>query len=221
MPNISFSWYFWHIYFAWSNLGSSIPACVELYVQWEILLCFPTISFANFLVELKVKVVQSRPTLCDPHGLSGPWNSPGQNTGVGSLSLLQGNLPNPGIKPRSPALQADSLPAEPQGEPKNTGVGSLSLLQRIFLTQDQTGVSCIAGRFLTTELSGKPIGELNVPIKIMCSILLGSWLWFFGCCQQNWDRLNWVQYKSLQKKQIVMCLILRKCTYLWVRWYSL
>ena len=107
-------------------------------------------------------------------GLYGPWNSPGQNTGVGSLSLLQGNLPNPGIKPRSPALQADSLPAEPQGEPKNTGVGSLSLLQRIFLTQDQTGVSCIAGRFLTTELSGKPIGELNVPIKIMCSILLGS-----------------------------------------------
>ena len=30
--------------------------------------------------------------------------------------------PNPGIKPTSPALQADSLPAEPQGKPKNTGV---------------------------------------------------------------------------------------------------
>ena len=27
-----------------------------------------------------------------------------------------GDLPNPGIKPRSPALQADSLPAEPQGK---------------------------------------------------------------------------------------------------------
>ena len=38
-------------------------------------------------------------------------------------------------KPRSPALQADSLPAEPQGKPKNTRVGSLSLLQRIFPTQ--------------------------------------------------------------------------------------
>ena len=33
---------------------------------------------------------------------------------MGSLSLLQGNLPNPGIKPRSPTLQADSLPDEPQ-----------------------------------------------------------------------------------------------------------
>ena len=35
------------------------------------------------------------------------------------------DLPNPGIKPGSPALQADSLPAEPQGNPKNTRVGSL------------------------------------------------------------------------------------------------
>ena len=33
-------------------------------------------------------------------------------------------LPNPGIEPSSPALQADSLPGEPQGKPKNTGVGS-------------------------------------------------------------------------------------------------
>ena len=47
-----------------------------------------------------------------------------------------GHLPNPGIEPRSPALQVDSLPAEPQGKPKNTGVGSLSLLQGIFLTQE-------------------------------------------------------------------------------------
>ena len=47
-----------------------------------------------------------------------------------------GDLPNPGIEPRSPTLQADSLPAEPQGKPKNTGVGSLSLLQWVFPTQE-------------------------------------------------------------------------------------
>ena len=36
-----------------------------------------------------------------------PENSPGKNTGVGGhLPLLQ-SLPNPGIKPRSPVLQAD------------------------------------------------------------------------------------------------------------------
>ena len=52
-----------------------------------------------------------------------------------ALSLLQRDLPNPGIEPRSPALWVDSLPAEPQENPENTGVGSLSLLQQIFLTQ--------------------------------------------------------------------------------------
>ena len=40
--------------------------------------------------------------------------------GVGSLSRLY--PPNPGIEPRFPALQADSLPAEPQRKPKNPGV---------------------------------------------------------------------------------------------------
>ena len=47
-----------------------------------------------------------------------------------------GDLPNPGIKPRYPALQVDSLQAKPQRKPKNTGVGSLSLLQWIFQTQE-------------------------------------------------------------------------------------
>ena len=42
---------------------------------------------------LKVKVTQSCPTLCDPHGLYSPWNSIDWNTGVGSLSLLQGIFP--------------------------------------------------------------------------------------------------------------------------------
>ena len=51
-----------------------------------------------------------------PHGLYNPWNSTGQNTGVGSLSLLQGIF-HPGIEPRSSMLQVDSLPAEPQGKP--------------------------------------------------------------------------------------------------------
>ena len=46
------------------------------------------------------------------------------------------DLPNPGIESRSPALQAGSLSAEPQGKPKNTRVGSPSLLQGIFPTQE-------------------------------------------------------------------------------------
>ena len=47
-----------------------------------------------------------------------------------------GDLPNLGIEPRSPSLQVDSLPTEPQRKPKSTGVGNLSLLQQIFPTQE-------------------------------------------------------------------------------------
>ena len=50
--------------------------------------------------------------------------------------LPPGDLPNPGIEPRSPSLQVDSLLSGPPGNPKNTGVDSLSLLQGIFLTHE-------------------------------------------------------------------------------------
>ena len=46
------------------------------------------------------------------------------------------DLPNLGIEPRSPALQANSLSSEPPGKSMNTGVGSLSLLEVIFLIQE-------------------------------------------------------------------------------------
>ena len=51
---------------------------------------------------------------------------------------FQVQLPNPAIKPRFPAWQADSLPSKAPGKPKNSGVGSLSLLQAIFPTQEST-----------------------------------------------------------------------------------
>ena len=53
-----------------------------------------------------------------PHGLYSPWNSPGHNTGVDSLSLLQRIFPIQGLNPGLPQCrQADSLPAKPQGKP--------------------------------------------------------------------------------------------------------
>ena len=71
---------------------------------------------------------ESQPLVSDslqPHGVYSTWNSPGQNTRVGSCSFLQGIFPTQG-----------SNPAEPPGKNKNTRVGSLSLLQGIFLTQE-------------------------------------------------------------------------------------
>ena len=49
--------------------------------------------------KVKVKVTQSCPTLCEPYS---SWNSLGQNTGVGSLSLLQGIFPTQGSNPGLP-----------------------------------------------------------------------------------------------------------------------
>ena len=51
------------------------------------------------------------------YGLYSPWNSPGQNTEVGT----PGDLPNSEMKPRSPTLQADSLPAESPGSEGRIG----------------------------------------------------------------------------------------------------
>ena len=69
-----------------------------------------------------------------------------------------GDLPNPGIEPRSPTLRPDSLPAEPQRKPKKTGVGSLSLLQGIFLTQE-SNQGLLHCRWVLYQLSyqGSPI----------------------------------------------------------------
>ena len=84
-----------------------------------------------------VLVAQLYPTLCDPINCSlpgfCPWNSPDKNTGVGCHSILQGNLPNPGIEPGCPTLQAYYLPFEPQGKPdgKDFSTSIDSLIRRV------------------------------------------------------------------------------------------
>ena len=57
-----------------------------------------------------------RPSGLQPTRLLYPRNSPGKNTGVGLPFPSPGDLPHPGIKLWSPALQADSLPTEPPGK---------------------------------------------------------------------------------------------------------
>ena len=88
-----------------------------------------------------------------------------------------GNLPDPGIEPRSPALQADYLPAEPQGKPKNTGVGSQSLLQRSW-PRNQTRISCIARRLFTSWATREAQENWNrQPIQTMVCQVCTAFLW--------------------------------------------
>ena len=99
----------------------------------------------------EVKFAQSCLILCDPMDCT--------VHGIFLVRILEwvcfpspGDLHNPGIEPRSSALLADSLPAEPQGKPKNTGVGGLFLLQQIFQTQE-VNQSLLHCRWILYQLS--------------------------------------------------------------------
>ena len=68
-----------------------------------------------------------------------------------------GDLHNLGIKPRSPTLQADSLPTELSGKPKNTGLGSLPLTPADLPDPGiKPGSPALQADSLPTKLSGKP-----------------------------------------------------------------
>ena len=79
-----------------------------------------------------------RPHALQPTMILCPWGFSKQEFRNGLPCSPPGNLPNPGIEPRSSTFQADSLPTEPPGKPKNPGLGGLSLLQGIFSTQESS-----------------------------------------------------------------------------------
>ena len=87
-------------------------------------------------IYMKLKVAQSCPDFLQPHGLYRPWNSPGQNTGVGSLSLLQGIFPTWGSNPGLLHWRWILYQLSHKGSPGILEWVSFSLLQRIFLAQE-------------------------------------------------------------------------------------
>ena len=69
---------------------------------------------------LKVKVIQSCRTLCNPHERCSPWNSPGKNTGVRSRSLLQGIVPTQGLNPSLPHCRQILYQLSHRGSPNES-----------------------------------------------------------------------------------------------------
>ena len=114
-----------------------------------------------------------------------------------------GDLPNPGIEPRSSEFQADSLLCEPSGKPKNTGVGSLSLLQGIFLPRDQTEVFSIAGGFFTSWATREALWKAMTAINSEFYGGLGKspletfWkgLFILGVIQHIYDSWEEIKYQ--------------------------
>ena len=97
-----------------------------------------------------------------PHGLYSPWTSPGQNTGVGSLSLLQEIFPTQGSNPSLPHCKQILYQLSHKWSPRITGVGSLAFLQGIFLTQESNW-GLLHCRWILYQLSyqGSPLKVLS------------------------------------------------------------
>ena len=95
----------------------------------------------------KVKVAQSCPTLCDL--MDCPWNSPGQNTGVGSLFLLQGIFPTQGLKPGLPHCRWTLYQLSNKGSPRTLEWVAYPFFRGSSQPRNQPGVSRIASGFFT------------------------------------------------------------------------
>ena len=63
---------------------------------------------------------KSCPALCDPMNYTSPWNSLGQNTGVSSLSFLQGIFPTQGLNPGLPHCRRIFYQLSQKGSPTLT-----------------------------------------------------------------------------------------------------
>ena len=88
-----------------------------------------------------VKVIRSCLTL-PPHGLYSPWNSPGQNPGVGSLSLLQGIFPTQGSNPGLPHGRWILYQLSHQGNARILEWVAYPISSRSSRPRNRTRVSC-------------------------------------------------------------------------------
>ena len=96
----------------------------------------------------KVKVAQSCPILCD--SMDCPWNSPGQNTGADSHSLLQRIFPTQGSNPGLLHWRWILYQLSHHGSPRILEWVAYPFSRGSFQPRNQTGVSCIAGGFFTS-----------------------------------------------------------------------
>ena len=86
----------------------------------------------------------------DPRELYSPWNSPGRDTGVGSLSLLQGIFPTKGQNPGLPHCTWVLYQLSHKGSPRILRWVAYPFARGSSRPRNRTSVSCIAGGFFTS-----------------------------------------------------------------------
>ena len=113
-----------------------------------------------------------------PHGLYSPWNSPGQNTGVGSLSLLQGIFPTQGSNPGLPHCRWLLYQLSHKGSPGILEWVAYPFSRGSSWSRNRTGVSCIAGGFSTNWAMREAPESLDKnglsSVQLSCSVLSDS-----------------------------------------------
>ena len=90
-----------------------------------------------------------------PHGLYSPCDSPGQNPGVGSLSLLQGIFPTQGSNPGLLHCRWILYYLGHQGSPRILEWVAFPFSRRSSRPRNRIGVSCIAGGLFTSWATGE------------------------------------------------------------------
>ena len=102
-----------------------------------------------------------------PHRLYSPWNSPGQNTGVGSLSPLQGIFPTQGLNPGLPSCRQILYQLSHQGSPRILEWVASPFSSGSSQSRNQTGVSCIAGSFFTNPAMREALTRVKTSLKAL------------------------------------------------------
>ena len=105
-----------------------------------------------------------------PHELFSPWNFPGQNTGVGSLSLLQGIFPTQRSNPSLPHCRQVLYQLSHQGSPRILEWVAYPFSSRSSWPRNRTGISSFAGDSLPAKLPGKP-HSFSSSVAQSCPIL--------------------------------------------------
>ena len=119
---------------------------VPFYIVHSQFFSFILVSFSLFERESRSVVSNS----LRPHELYSPWNSPGQNTGVGSLSLLQGVFPTQELNPGLLHCKRILYQLSHKGSSRILKWVAYPFSSGSSRPRNQTGVSCIAGGFFTS-----------------------------------------------------------------------
>ena len=125
-----------------------------------------------------------------PHGLYSPWNSPGQNTGVGSLSLLQGIFPTQGSNPGLLHCRWILYQLSHKGSPRILEWVAYPVSRGSSWHRNRTEVSCLVGGFFTNWamfswfLKNKFLIKKKATLSLLKSVLR-SFLFPLPCNNQR------------------------------------